>query len=130
MNAHGIVQKLLEDGEDFARELIYAAPHRDPHIACATEYRDEQGEEGAESDWNPEVVNFLEEMEEGTLVRSTVRFLKNVGAVEPSSMPWTEGTWYSTSDTEWENGMYVVRSFFLQEYTDEEQREIYNQLMR
>jgi hypothetical protein len=64
-----------------------------------------------------------------TFVSETIKYLKREGVSEYSSWPFEADGWYSIVETDLD-GNTVIYSYFLSNYTIEEQKEIYNKVMR
>lgn len=68
--------------------------------------------------------------EEGiTAVDKAVEFLKDNGPVEPSSSRFSVRTWYTHyGEQDWRDGSYTNYNYFLNGFSEEEEREIYSRV--
>lgn len=71
-----------------------------------------------------------EDDEEGTVVDLAVEFLDENGASQPSSGAFHRGVWYNPAEPEIDlrSGDATYYSFHLVEFTEEEQREIFDRM--
>jgi hypothetical protein len=112
----------------------------DPRITIAYEtWTDEDTEAGETNDrgWiDEEGVDMFPDMydlEEGlTPVDIAVEFLRNREYVnQASSYPsWSQGTWYESSDEDPYTGERTIKHYFLEAFTPDEERDVYNELKR
>jgi hypothetical protein len=62
-----------------------------------------------------------------TVVDKAIKFLCYDGATEPSSDPFSSGTWYTTEgDQDYRTGATEYRAYHLKDFTREEERAVYN----
>lgn len=111
-----------------------------PHIKISYDIiTPESAEEGdfAETGWIDEdgVEIELDEYdeEEGTdLADKAAEFLLEEGADEPSSVPWSRGTWYTAHEyrEDFATGEVENRSYHLYGFADAEEKEIYRLVKR
>lgn len=62
-----------------------------------------------------------------SIVTEVAKYLSNEGATEPSSAPYTKGTWYTARDKDNSTGESIETNYHLQEgaLTEDEEREVY-----
>lgn len=65
-----------------------------------------------------------------TAVSLAVSFLRDKGVTEPSSSPWSRGTWYSTESQveDWQTAEEKSYSYHLKGFTEDQERAIYSAL--
>ena len=98
---------------------------------------DEEGEraeqpetEGGHERNVPIVLDEYDREEGVTYVDRAAELLRDEGAIEPSSFPFSPGTWYTTEwDSDWSTGDEEQNSFHLNGFTEEEEREIYDRVV-
>jgi hypothetical protein len=81
-------------------------------------YEDEEGEEMQVDDFD---------REEGVNVaQKAIHWLRHAGATEPSSSQFHPGVWYSSEPSQdYRTGASTTRSYHLEDFRPEEEREIY-----
>ena len=137
-----LVAALLETSPDEVDPVRYLKDLAGPDKRIRITYSrttPESAEQGdfSETGWinqeGEDMTPDLYDIEEGkTAVDKAVEFLKNEGVIEPSSSDFHPGNWYST---EWQNvdmrtGEDEERSYHLVGFTPEEEKEIYDRVIR
>jgi hypothetical protein len=108
--------------------------NRSPRIAITYEtITEESAAEGdvADRGWIDEEGVEMEPDEDETLAEVTVKFLRDAGATEASSSFFHPGIWYTTyGEMSPRTGEDENRSYHLKDFTEDEERVVYEQLHR
>lgn len=105
-----------------------AVPHIVSYYETYTPEDVEVGDAGERGDLDDVTIELDEyDIEEGlTVVDLAVKYLKECGAYEPSSMPFSVGTWYSTEASEdYRTGNNTIESYHLKGFSPDQQKQIY-----
>lgn len=132
--AEQIVTKLLEtEGSDFVKAEIERLEIGHRIVISFSKYKfddDGSGNYEDEHGWEDELGEDMEpdeaDVEEGVdAVERAIRFLLYEDVAEPSSHPFSPGTWYATNAVDDGGGWFRERHFHLKGFTDEEQARVY-----
>lgn len=107
---------------------------RNPRITIAYERFSEEDIEAGDTDdrgWLEKEGIEVEPDEDETLAEATVQLLRDSGATEPSSSFFHKDIWYNYyGEADFRTGELENLSYFLEDFTVDEQREVYEGLQR
>lgn len=126
----------LRESSDDVKDELMAAEVRDPRIRITRSFAFPPEEDDADLDVQSEWVDeegvsmALDEWDEddATVVGKAADFLTREGATSPSSVPFYNGTWYSTEwhTVDYRTGEEEEKGYHLVDFTPEEEEAIYD----
>jgi hypothetical protein len=132
--AHDIVARLLENEDmNYVKNEVYRLePTHLIRVSFSKHKFDDDGS-GNYEDEHGWVDEFGEEMDPDefddeagvTAVSKAIDYLQNEGVTEPSSYPFSEGTWYQTPSELQNDGWYYEQHYHLVGFSPEEQAAVY-----
>ena len=128
ITALSIASRLLEDDFDLVDEFDGLPDAAPPTIRAYTTFRDEEGEVLDYIEHEP--VEFaLDEydIEDGkTIADIAARYLRDEGAVYPSSSHFHKGVWSSSESELKHDGTYEESSWHLKNFQDGDEEKVFN----